>query len=1015
MPRFRYTIIAMLAAAFSAIPATAQQGVITGVVRSESTLQPLVGAEVLVDGTALSAVTDAEGRYRITDAPAGENTIRVRLIGYQTASQTAQIADGGVATVDFALGITAVDLDELRVTVTGEQRTREIGNSISALGTEEVARSVPTNLMTLVQGQSTGVTIRQSSGSVGTASSIKIRGATSLGLSNTPLIYIDGARVDNTNQMGAGVGGQAYSRLNDINPEDIESVEIVKGPSAATLYGTEAGAGVVRITTKRGASAEPRWQFWAEQGANWDPTDWWSMAWNPAGGLGLELLTGIEAAADTLYDLNLLEGAGPFATPFRTGLQQGYGGSVTGGAGQNLTYFVSGSYRNDEGNLPSNDLERYTARANMGILASEKVTVDVSTGFTSGQVRLPDNDNSLFGIVGNALGNPWAGPVTRPDPTAGGTPIETCFLAYELARATGEPLAELTDELTSSGGLCASPYFISSNEDIFQRNNFQQIERFTGSATLNWTPFAFLTNRVTIGYDQHSTQNRNIVPVDTDLPFGDDSRGVISRTDIVTKQLTLEASSSLETRINDVLHLRTTVGAQFVDEQDEFTNAIGRQFPAGSPAVGNSVLNEGSDGFAQTKTLGVFVEEQLSFGDRFFLTPRVRFDDNSAFGDELGLTVFPGVNASWVLSDEQWFPSFFDAFRLRGGWGQSGKQPGTNDALALLIPVPVSSRDGDALGVTPTQPPNPELKPETDQEFEIGFEASVLEGRLGVDFTFYDKLSKNVIVARDLAPSTGFPEEIFENIGEMRNTGVELAIDAIALDRPNLSWSTRAILSANSNEVTSLPNPIIFGSQRHRKGFPFGSYFAQPVTLVDGEVEVGEDPVFLGHPDPDWEGSFSNVLTLFDRITLFAQVDFAGGHQLENGLEQFSCGLFGGGELFGACPAIFETTADGEFTDDAKIKQAASAAGSEAPFIYDADYAKLRTVSVSVDLPERWAGLIGAQGATITLRGSNLATWTSYEGTDPEANFAGASDATRAQLWTVPPARSFVGRVTLTF
>lgn len=225
-----------LVAALLAVPAAAQQTAVAGTVVSGSTLEPLAGVQVSIDGTSLGALTDADGRYRISGAPTGDVTVRARMIGYQSGTQTAQVTAGQEVTVDFELAVAAVNLDELVVTATGELRSREIGNAISQLGTEDVAKAVPTNLMTLLQGRSTGVTVRQSSGSVGTASSIKIRGATSLGLDNTPLLYIDGARIDNSNQMDAGVGGQNYSRLNDINPEDIESIEIVKGPAAATLY-----------------------------------------------------------------------------------------------------------------------------------------------------------------------------------------------------------------------------------------------------------------------------------------------------------------------------------------------------------------------------------------------------------------------------------------------------------------------------------------------------------------------------------------------------------------------------------------------------------------------------------------------------------------------------------------------------------------------------------------------------------------------------------------------------------
>jgi TonB-linked SusC/RagA family outer membrane protein len=1016
----RLLVAGLVALVLGALPlgaaAVAQgTGTVQGRVVDATNLSPLAGAQVIVVGTQLGALADPNGHYTITDVPAGQHDVRVRLIGYEQASKTITVTEGGVATADFQLGVSAVSLEEVVVTATGTQRSKELGNSVSTLDVAQEAQKQPNADFTqLLQGRVTGVTIRQSSGSVGTASDIKIRGATTLGLSNTPIVYVDGARIDNNNDVAGGVGGQSYTRLNDINPQDIASIEVVKGPAAAALYGTEASAGVIRITTKKGESGQTRYSLWTEQGANWDATNWWSMAWDPAKGLGLEILTGVAPVHDTVYDVNLLEGAGPFKSPFRKGYMGNYGASIRGGE-SNLSYYLSGEYRNDQGDLPSNSLERYNARANLSAHPNEKVDISVNTGYVSSTTALPENDNNLFGVVGNALGTSFWGPINRPDPTSGGAPVQSCFLAYEYALATGSSLQDATSNL------CDSPYFVAvpnSMQKIFSRQNNQSVERFTGSVNLTYRPMSFWTNRLTVGYDANSARTDQIVPVDPTLPFGDQSLGLVDKTYGVTRDITLDATSSVVANLTPDITSTTTVGGQWVRQTTQQTEAIGRHFTAGSPAVSNSVTNEASDAFVEVKTAGVFGQEQLSWKDRIFLTPALRLDDNSAFGSELGLKAYPQLQFSWILSDEAWFPTFFQQFKLRSAWGESGKQPGTEDALALLSPIAVSRNGQDLLGVTANQPGNDSLKPETGQELEVGFDASMLDSRLNLQVTYYTQKTKDAIVQRQEAPSTGFPSTSarFVNVGELTNKGLEVGVTGVPLQMEKVQWQMRVNFSTNTNKVTKLPEPIVFGDQRHQQGFPAGAYFARPVSLDgSGNVTIGDTAVFLGTPTPKWFGSVSSTVTLFHDVTLYGLLDFSGGNKLDNGLESFSCGLFGGGDQFGTCPAIFQTDASGNLTDQAKIKDAAAGAGVETPFIYSANYAKIRTISLRLDLPESLVRRLPFSSAAITLSGNNLATFTNYPGTDPELNFAGGASFTRAQLWTLPPARSFTGRLSVTF
>ena len=288
-PRFsirRGGLVAGLALHFVLLPTSfleAQQtGSVTGTVTDAASLRPVSDARVFIVGTAVQAFTNVEGSYRLSEVPAGEVEMRLERLGYASVDSTLQVAAGQTSAVDFRILVSAIALDELLVTATGLQRRRELGNATAAIRVaDELERAAPVNLTALLQGRATGVQVLQSSGTVGTASTIKIRGNGTISLSNTPLIYIDGSRVSNSVQSGPGVGGQTTSRLNDLTLEDIESVEIVRGPSAATLYGAEAAAGVIRITTKRGRTGATEWTFRSEWGANWDDTDWPETLWNP--------------------------------------------------------------------------------------------------------------------------------------------------------------------------------------------------------------------------------------------------------------------------------------------------------------------------------------------------------------------------------------------------------------------------------------------------------------------------------------------------------------------------------------------------------------------------------------------------------------------------------------------------------------------------------------------------------------------------------------------------------------
>ncbi|MFB3104299.1 MAG: SusC/RagA family TonB-linked outer membrane protein [Pseudomonadales bacterium] len=996
-------------------PALAQQtGAISGRVTDQNGV-PLQGARVFLQGTNRQAITDLDGRYRIRRLTDGPAALRAVAIGYTSVLANLSVV-GGIGTADFVLRRAVVSLDDIIVTATGEQRKREVANAVGTIEVAAIAELKPqVSLDELLVGQSPGVTVMRSSGTVGVGSSIKIRGNSSISLSNTPLIYVDGARIDNSN-IASTFLDQSTSRLNDINPDDIERIEIVKGPAASTLYGTEAAGGVIRIFTKRGRSGPAVWNFRTDLGANVKNTRGFDAnVWDPAS-------FGLGSPGDTLYSMNLLDEF----DPFRRGMFQSYEGSVRGGTDR-MQYYISGQFQDEKGTLPNNEMQRFHARANFTIRPQSDVwDLQLNGGYTSNFLRLPDNDNDIFGYIGVAMiGFPWNHRILASDPNVGGSAIETCPFGVELARDTGLDIATATDAVcpaNNKGGFFSNRSF----EDVEKIVRTQDVERFIGSGTFNIRPTHFWTAKATLGYDLVAERTGTLFPVDPTGAFGPGtSDGLRQLNNLTGRNLTIDLSSSVNYDLSSNIRGVTSVGVQYFRTVTEISACQGEVFPAGATTCSSAVTTTGDEAFIETKTLGVFVQQQISINDRLFLTPALRMDDNSAFGEDFELAKYPKVGASYVAIDQSIGP--IDQAKVRVAWGKSGKQPQVFAALQRFAPSKVTFRSADVLGVTPLFAGNLELKPETGEEWEIGFDASLLDHRVGVEFTYYTQKTKDAIVSRPLAPSLGFPNPVFTNIARIDNKGIEIGLSIAALDKPDWKWDWAVNFSTNENEIKNLDEPIIFGlggaSQRHTEGRPFASYFTERVILdasgdavVDSTLDPDDDDhVFHGHPTPEWEGSVSQTLNFLDYFTVHALLDFKGGHQLFNSTEEFRCGFLGGGETGSICPQTFERGVDGEFTDDAKIKQFAAAIVSESPWIEDADFAKLRTVSIRFDFPNSWARTLQVSRASITLAGHNLKTWTGYSGSDPEINFAGQSNASRADFLTLPTARRFTGTFRVTF
>jgi TonB-linked SusC/RagA family outer membrane protein len=972
--------------------ALGQEGVVGGTVVAEQSLTPIPDAQVTVEGTGLGTVTDASGQFRIAGVSGTNVSLAVRRIGYRNVTQPAQVGD---TTIRVMLATRAVELDQ--VVVTGTPRateSRRIGNAVAQIDAAEVVETAPVgNVQELINARAPGVVVMPGTGAVGSGSKFRVRGISSLSLSNEPLIYVDGVRINS--QQASGPANQAFgssviSRSNDINPENIESIEIIKGPAAATLYGTEASNGVIQIITKKGVAGRPRWDLTVKQGANWvsDPEGRWPVNYQI-----VDTTTG-EIGAIDIIDLEKSRGN----DVFHTGHLQEYMLSLSGGS-ERVQYYLSGAHEREEGAEPSNDLKRSNARANVSLNVNDELNIGANLGYVTGTTDL--SAEAGYG------GRVW-------------TTI----------------LADPRNISAENRG-----FYSGTPEGYDALYHFEQgLNRFTGGLTVNHQPATWFSQRLTFGFDQTREENVIFAPRIDSLQslFGSDALGFKDVVERNATYNTLDYAGTATLGLSPSITSATSIGGQYYRTHVDSVETYGEIFPA--PGL-SSVEATTSGRFAtqdqvENVTVGAFAQQQFGWKDRLFLTLGLRADDNSAFGEDFDLVYYPKVSLAWSVSEEPfWGLEFVDALKLRAAYGESGQQPRSFASLRTYLPV---TGPFDGAAVSPFTIGNPDLGPERGKEIELGFDAGLFGDRLGLEFTYYHKRTVDQILEREVAPSVGFvgtaerPGVQFINAGEVRNSGVELLARARPVTNPTVDWDVTFSIATNSNEVVDLGlSGIDFVPAatflEHHEGFPVSSWFEKKVvsarlengTAVDvlcddgsgGAIACDEAPrVFLGRTTPKVEGAFINTVTLFGRLRLSGLLDFKTGHRKLDGNERVRCAL----DLGGRCREAFFP----QEYDPVRIAQVQAGGEFVGFLIKDASYLKLRELSASYELPTRWANLFRAQRARVTIAGRNLHTWTEYSGLEPEATFLGGSRGGGNSFWeqtTLPQLTQFVTTIDLTF
>lgn len=974
---------ACLAFAVTADTAMAQ-GTVAGTVVDADTRQPIAGVQVTVEATTLGTVTTNDGHFTINNVPSGQLTLVARRIGYASQSRAAAAGDSAVS---FALSARALNLDQVVVTGTaGGQQKREIGNSVTQIDAATITKYAPVaTFQDLLQGRAPNVDIMPGSGQVGTGSRIRVRGTSSLGLTQTPLMYVDGVRVDNAQSTGPvnqAFGSASISRWNDIDPEDIDHIDILKGPAAATLYGTEAANGVINIVTKHGSSGAPEFNLTIKQGTN--------FLMNPSG----RFPTNYQMVDGALQSIDYDELRDSYGKDFfRNGRYQLFHGGASGGSGA-FQYYLSATREQSQGAEYPNDVNRTNGRANLTINLSDKLTVQANASYLSGRTTLP------------------------AEAGYGGTVWSTILMNPATIGTRQKGFGSSTPEAYNA-----------------EYHFFQDVGKFTGGFTITHKPTDWLSQRLVFGIDQTNTTDVEIAERIDSLEFFFEEQalqGYLVRGLTNAGFRTFDYAATADLDLTSDFSTSTSVGMQYYRRRIDATGVSGSMFAApGQTSIdGLTQKDEPFQSLTANASLGFYVQEQIGWKDRRYLTLALRSDDNSAFGSDFDRVYYPKASLSWVVSEEPfWNLNFVNSLRLRAAYGETGAQPDAFTALRSYFSVP--GPDGGA-AVTPFSLGNPDLGPERGKEFEVGADGSFWSDRLALELTYYRRSTTDAILDRQIAPSVGFATTQFINAGEIRNSGFEFITRLTPVRNNTVRWDAQFSFATNSNKIIDLGIPgmnFVSAGQyvQHREGYPVGSWFAKRVlsatldpdgTAVDPVCDDGQGgmvscenapDVFLGNGIPKREGSFSNTVTLWNRLRISGMLDFQRGQFKLDGNTRVRCLAIGG-----RCPQIFFP----ERYPTAEVYGAQNVATVPFWLIEDASFVKLREVSVSYQLPDAWAQAARAQGASITLQGRNLHTWTKYSGLEPEANFLGGTRGGSNAPWeqtVLPQLSSFVAAISLTF
>ncbi|WP_250630022.1 SusC/RagA family TonB-linked outer membrane protein [Rhodoflexus caldus] len=1012
---------------FSAF-AQVQMYTISGRVTDAGTNDPLIGASIQLKGTSTGTITDVEGKFSMTaSVTPGDYTLVFSFVGYARKEQKITLGSQTNVTVDVALKEDFIGLEEVVVTGTSIATSKkQLGNSVHTVSARQMQQVGTPSLSAALQGKIAGAQITQNSGDPAGGVSIRLRGASSINSSSEPLYIVDGVIVNNntnnvTNLAVSISGGNDFqpgqNRLLDINPNDIERIEVLNGAAAAAIYGSRANNGVIQIFTKRGSTGKPKLTFstslMISQLRKEFPLNTHPERFGPPvtrTGFGNDQrLPGILLFNRLFTEKTPVTRYNYWDDIFQTALGTDNYVSVAGGK-DDTKYFFSTSYFKNQGIVRNTDFERITGRLRIDQKMTDWAKFSAGLNYT----RSFANE--------------------KPDANTFNSPVNSVFITDNVYNLKER---DANGNLLPVEPVRMNP--LSVIEDLKQTN---QTSRMIGDFQLNLAPLKGLGIDYVFGMDTYTQLGQNFFPriaypgVNAAL-FPD---GYAANATAQVLQLNNDLNISYQADISEKLKSTTQLGATWQYDRSNFAQAQGRDMVPFIETISGAtnLFTPATEVRTERSIQGYFLQQTFNYGEFLFVTAAGRMDASSVFGPNSRWQFFPKASANLILSEmDFWknasFANKVSTFKLRTAYGESGNLTGIGpyDRFSNTIPVQLVGRQSL---IRSTVLGNPDVKPERQAEIEVGTDIYFLDNRFGIELTWYNKEVRDLLLERTIAPSEG-GASINANVGSMTNKGIELALRANILKNKDWNWNATLIYSRNRNKVNIPQEVIRFSTDANRmssavNGYPLGVFYGTAyarnpdgsllltnrpqviggVTLQAGLPQperVGRNAEgqptgalvnrVLGDPNPRYTASLLNDVSWknFNFRLLFDAVQ---GFQVNNlnwtTANNVGIGPLAAQELRGELPRGWVSLVGG-FGGE-RIRE---------EMVKDGSFVKLREISLSYTLTPQALGL---SNLTLGVSGRNLISWDNYPGFDPEVNSGGQSNRIRGDdFGTVPIPRTF--------
>jgi len=968
----------------------AQSKTISGTV-TDNFGEPIPGATIQIKNTNKGTATDFSGKYTLeTNLDAGNYTLVFKSIGFLTKEMAFAFDTKTEVVIDVTLGEDILGLDEIVITGAGALTVKkQLGNTISTVSGLDIAQSGAVDITGGLSGKLAGIQVTQNSGDPAGGISVRLRSASTVNGSSDPLYIVDGVIVNNSSTSVLNITSVVQNRLSDINPQDIDRIEVIKGAAAAAIYGSRASNGVVQIFTKKGKSGEPIITLSSsvnfnslrkKRDFNQEPFDWASSD-----------ITVLDKVPATRYDYQ------DMVFEKSTGTDNYI--SIAGGKDM-TNYFASFSYLKNDGILKSTDFERVGGRVRINQEINNWASASIGTYFSTSRSQDLPNGGYQFGPLPTIL---FSNNTIDPRPDADGNYPNMTFYPNILE-------------------------YIETF-DFHQNNN-----RVISDLQINLKPMDGLKINYILGYDNAESIGRTFVPIGTNTVL----LGRASTSTISTKQLNSDLNASFDKKISENIRSTTTTGFSWQSDQTILRAISGTGLALGVRTTDGAASISTNENRSERTFWGGFLQQTFGLSDKLFITGAIRMDGSSVFGADERNQFYPKASMSYLISEEDFWKNSFgntiNSFKIRSAWGQAGNLTaiGPFDRLSNYSALSI---DGNSGLIAPTRLGNPDLKPERQTELEFGVDMALFNNKVGIELSYYKQDIEDLLLARTLSPSTGAGSRV-ENIGTMTNKGFEALITATPIQTKDFSWSITGTYSSNKNEVNNIEGEQFgignFGFSVAKNGNPLGVFYqgfyarnpdgsllltpgglpqrekgsfdanGNPVPERDGSGQPSGSNLskVIGDPNPDFIASLTNEFT-YKKISFRMQLDAVQGNDILSWDTRMFY-RFGGGTA----------TARELRGEDVRGTGAANFGIAES-YIEDGSYIKLREISVSYLLNKP---LKGVNNIKLTLTGRNLFSIDNFSGYDPEVNMDAQSNGSRGGVMGLVPIPSVIKfGVTATF